>query len=82
MLARNFIKYLNLSVGVAISSSALSDWPTAGYDLNNSRTQSNEKLITPKTASGLKLKWSVLTDGDVTANPAVDILDSSPVIEQ
>lgn len=48
------------------------DWPSAGKDLNNSRYQADEKEISVKTVSGLKLKWTVATDGDVTANPAVD----------
>jgi len=48
------------------------DWPSAGHDLRNSRYQSAETAISPKTVAGLKLRWSLATDGDVTANPAVD----------
>jgi len=48
------------------------DWPTAGHDLRNSRYQSDETAISPKTVAGLKLRWSLATDGDVTANPAVE----------
>ena len=57
------------AVGVA---SAQSNWPSAGFDLKNSRYQAGETNITAKTVKNLKLKWTALTDGDVTANPAVD----------
>lgn len=53
-------------------SATAADWPSAGRDLKNSRYQSAEKAISPRTVGALKLKWSVATDGDVTANPAVD----------
>jgi polyvinyl alcohol dehydrogenase (cytochrome) len=48
------------------------DWSTAGRDLKNSRYQPDEKMISPRTVGALTLKWSISTDGDVTANPAVD----------
>lgn len=48
------------------------DWPTAGHDLKNSRHQTAEKAISPKTVGKLTLKWAFTTDGDVTANPAVE----------
>lgn len=48
------------------------NWPTAGNDLKNSRYQADEEKINSKTVAGLQLKWTVATDGDVTANPAVD----------
>jgi polyvinyl alcohol dehydrogenase (cytochrome) len=48
------------------------DWHSAGADLNNSRFQANESAINAKTAGALKLKWSLDTNGHVTANPAVD----------
>jgi hypothetical protein len=52
--------------------SAQTGWPSAGLDLKNSRYQSAEQKITARTVAGLHLKWAVDTDGDVTANPAVD----------
>src|SRR5512145_1872010 len=63
-----------LSVGLALGASmaGAADWPTAGRDLKNSRYQADETAITAKTVSGLKLLWSFDTNGDVTANPAVD----------
>jgi polyvinyl alcohol dehydrogenase (cytochrome) len=48
------------------------DWRSAGQDLANSRYQPTEKMIDAASVSGLRLKWSVATDGDVSANPAVD----------
>lgn len=48
------------------------DWSSAGRDLKNSRYQSAEKKISPRTVGALVPKWVVATDGDVTANPAVD----------
>jgi polyvinyl alcohol dehydrogenase (cytochrome) len=47
-------------------------WPSAGHDLKNSRYQPDEKNISAKTVGGLSLKWQLTTDGDVTANPAID----------
>src|SRR5436190_4356616 len=61
-----------LLLAIASPSNAQSGWPTAGYDLKNSRYQASENKISPKTVGGLALKWSLNTDGDVTANPAVD----------
>ena len=48
------------------------DWLSASKDLNNSRSQDDEEKIGVKTVAGLKLKWATATDGDVTANPAVE----------
>lgn len=62
---------LVLAASAAAAASA-ADWSTAGRDLRNSRYQADEKKISPQTANRLALKWSISTDGDVTANPAVD----------
>jgi polyvinyl alcohol dehydrogenase (cytochrome) len=59
-------------LAVATGPALAADWHSAGRDLKNSRYQSAEKQISPRTVAGLKLKWSLATDGDVTANPAVD----------
>ena len=62
-----------LAIGLAFAGTAFAaDWPTAGHDLKNSRHQADEKKISRKTAPDLVLKWAFVTDGDVTANPAVD----------
>ena len=47
-------------------------WASAGRDLKNSRYQSDEHKISPKTVAGLRLRWTITTSGDVTANPAID----------
>lgn len=48
------------------------DWSSAGRDMRNSRHQADETVLTPANVGGLTLKWTVATDGDVTAHPAVD----------
>ena len=55
-----------------VSSASSADWPTAGGNLENSRYQHAETLISPKNVGGLRLRWQISTSGDVTANPAVD----------
>lgn len=57
---------------LAMSTASAADWPSAGRDLKNSRYQSDEKAISPRTVRNLTLRWSVDTSGDVTANPAAD----------
>jgi polyvinyl alcohol dehydrogenase (cytochrome) len=59
--------------GLALSTAAgAAEWPSAGRDLANSRYQSGETQISSRSVQNLQLKWTVATDGDVTANPAVD----------
>ena len=55
-----------------VPAASAADWPSAGRDLKNSRYQSDERAISPRTVRNLTLRWSVDTSGDVTANPAVD----------
>lgn len=57
---------------VGTTTAAAADWPAAGNDLKNSRYQSGEKKISPRTVGALQLRWALTTSGDVTANPAVD----------
>jgi polyvinyl alcohol dehydrogenase (cytochrome) len=47
-------------------------WSSAGKDLANSRHQGAEKKLGVANVGALTLKWSLPTDGDVTANPAID----------
>lgn len=61
-----------VACAVATATASAAEWSTAGRDLKNSRYQSDEKKISPRTVGALSLKWSISTDGDVTANPAVD----------
>ena len=48
------------------------DWKVSGRDDANSRYQSEETRISPATVGNLTLRWSLTTDGDVTANPTID----------
>lgn len=48
-----------------------SDWPMYGRDLAGSHYNPNEKIITPATASRLKVKWIFETGGDVSSQPTV-----------
>jgi polyvinyl alcohol dehydrogenase (cytochrome) len=64
---------LRLLVLAAVSATAsAADWPTGGNDLANTRAQPRESRLSPTTAPGLQLRWSVSTAGDVTASPALD----------
>ena len=52
---------------------ATADWPSAGADLQNSRYQSApNNPIRSQNVGKLKLKWTLATDGDVTAHPTVE----------
>jgi polyvinyl alcohol dehydrogenase (cytochrome) len=57
---------------VAAAGPPAASWPSAGHDLKNSRHQTAEKSISPKTVGQLVMKWAFTTAGDVTANPAVE----------
>ena len=67
-----------LAAGIAACTAAAADtdsnsgWPSAGHDLKNSRHQAGETRISVKSVGGLVKKWEFTTDGDVTANPAVE----------
>ena len=74
---RSGLACVALLAGAAFCSAASAapagaDWPSAGHDLKNSRHQTAEKAISPKTVGTLVMKWAFTTDGDVTANPAVE----------
>lgn len=59
--------------GIAAGTAASgADWPSAGHDLKNSRSQPDEKAIHPGSVKKLVKKWEIDTDGDVTAHPAVE----------
>lgn len=47
------------------------DWPVAGHDLNNSRSQPNEKRISPANIATLQPAWVFTAGGDISATPAV-----------
>jgi polyvinyl alcohol dehydrogenase (cytochrome) len=46
-------------------------WLMSGRDAANSRWADTERAISPATAAGLKLKWSIDMSGDVSATPTV-----------
>ena len=47
-------------------------WPSAGQNLDNSRFQREEDGISVRNVSRLGPKWIFVTEGDVSATPAVD----------
>ena len=63
---------LACACAVTVSAAFGAEWPSAGRDLKNSRYQADEKKISPRTVGALTVRWSLATDGDVTANPTVD----------
>lgn len=72
---RSFLSAVAASLvlgGLCVPLAGAADWASAGANLRNSRSQSDESRISPSTVAGLNLKWTVATEGDVTANPALD----------
>jgi polyvinyl alcohol dehydrogenase (cytochrome) len=59
---------------LAAGSGAYADnnWNSAGGNLQNTRSQNEERKITVQNAGGLVVKWVFNADGDVSATPAVD----------
>ncbi len=57
---------------VALPALADSQWTSAGQNIANTRSQDAEKRISVTSVTGLQVKWSFTTDGDVSATPAVD----------
>jgi polyvinyl alcohol dehydrogenase (cytochrome) len=50
-----------------------SQWPIAGQNLNNWRSQDSEHTISPVNAGQLSTKWTFTTSGDVSATPTVAV---------
>jgi hypothetical protein len=48
-------------------------WQRSGQDLNNSRSQPEERAIRPANVHNLNPKWVFTTGGDVSATPAVGV---------
>jgi polyvinyl alcohol dehydrogenase (cytochrome) len=76
MLARSVYVAAALMLTVFIARSDSDDlspaqWPIAGQDLNNSRNQPHEHVISPSNVASLKTKWIFTTGGDVSATPTV-----------
>lgn len=47
------------------------DWPRGGRDLQNTRSNPHEKTIDAKSAARLAPRWTIATQGEVSATPAV-----------
>ena len=50
---------------------APSDWPCFGRDIHNTRNAADEHVLDPTVVADLKPQWTVTTDGNVSATPAV-----------
>jgi polyvinyl alcohol dehydrogenase (cytochrome) len=83
MKSRNLSLPMTALIGAILSISALSaqsqsdvsrfgQWPVAGQDLNNTRSQPAEHSISAANVNGLKPKWVFTTGGNVSATPTVD----------
>jgi polyvinyl alcohol dehydrogenase (cytochrome) len=59
------------TTGAARPDAALS-WPMAGQNISDTHDQAGETTISAANVSKLVTDWSVTTDGDVSATPAVD----------
>jgi outer membrane protein assembly factor BamB len=62
-----FVSFVLPSIGVTAA-----DWTSAGQNIANTRNQSAESRISPKTAPRLTVKWEANLAGDVSATPTVD----------
>lgn len=60
---------LALDTGPA-SASGTADWPVAGQNIENTRAAAAGTSISPANVAGLKVKWSLTTNGDVFDTPA------------
>src|ERR1700751_2921049 len=64
-----------LTAGVLPASSAVAqgtgDWPMGGQNLHNTRSAQGEHTIRPDNVAKLAPRWSVETDGNVSATPTV-----------
>ena len=76
MNPRNVSLPMTVSIGVLLLVSALTaqgqaQWPIAGQNLDNSRSQPAEHLITRANVHTLSAKWVFKTTNDVSATPTV-----------
>jgi len=54
---------------IAIQTVTSSDWPTGQHDPQRSGNAAAESVISPANVNTLKLSWSLVVDGKVTAQP-------------
>jgi polyvinyl alcohol dehydrogenase (cytochrome) len=76
MKTRNVSLPMTASISILLLVSALTaqgqaQWPIAGQNLNNSRSQPAEHLITRANVHNLRVKWVFKTSNDVPATPTV-----------
>jgi polyvinyl alcohol dehydrogenase (cytochrome) len=76
MKTRNVSLPMTASISVLLLVSALTaqgqaQWPIAGQNLNNSRSQPAEHTITRANVHSLSAKWVFKTSNDVSATPTV-----------
>ena len=57
---------------VALAAKLVGFWPLAGQNIANTRAQATESVITAANVSTLAMKWSLVTEGDISATPALD----------
>ncbi|KAA6465462.1 pyrrolo-quinoline quinone [Acidobacteria bacterium AB60] len=57
--------------GQSTSSGLNQQWPVAGQNLSDTRSQPSETTISPSNAAALKPKWVFTTGGSVSATPTV-----------
>jgi polyvinyl alcohol dehydrogenase (cytochrome) len=63
---------MTLITSTAFAESSSNLWPSAGQNLQNTRSQDNEHTIKVKNVASLAVKWQFTTGGDVSATPALD----------
>src|SRR6266852_4309630 len=62
---------LPLVLVLSASSASATDWPMYGFDVSQSRFNSDEKGIDASNVAGLQQLWFKATGGAVSATPAV-----------
>ncbi len=71
-----FAGVLSLATALLIGGGAVAnaqDWDFAGGDFHNQRNAAGEDTINPRNVHNLGLKWSIVTHGDVSATPTVEV---------
>ncbi|MQA84745.1 MAG: PQQ-binding-like beta-propeller repeat protein [Streptosporangiales bacterium] len=59
------------AVALPVATSNHLDWPVGGHDVANTRSNPFEKKIDRFNASDLTVKWTIPTQGEISATPAV-----------
>jgi len=59
------------ALSVLATKALAGDWPSSGRDVHNTRNAEDEHVLDASRIAELKLLWTVTTDGNVAATPAV-----------